>query len=522
MNENFQDINDLESTDLLTKNFEKYKNHLLAQSPEEAAKYLNDNSDPDELQIWVVLKNIINTALPTILFYGTLFGMQSINLIFISHSSDQSKITEVLNGMGISHLFVNCLLLSISTGIVSGFGTLGAKAYGAKMYYLMGLYLHRAQITGFILTLSLIIFFYFYALKIISLMGVESEVLVHIKEYLRIMMIYVIFEVQFWLNMQYLNIINKSHIIYIIFFTTLVFHPIMCYYLIIYHDLGLKAAGLSLIVSQMLNSLQGSIYIYVFRPLPESIFFFNIDSFKGLWNYLKVAFPMTIILCADVWEYEIMSIVALWISKTDYTIHIILANFVLLTWSLSSGLATTSTIITGREICRTGVKTLKKYILIFFIFSILLMIILDIIILSLKKHILLMYVNIESILLIGEQIIPLICIMNIFSTVQFVLSGICRGIGKEFLASTISIPLYVIVLTCLACLFGKWMGWGVYGIWFAIMLNDILSTLTFSFFIFFYFDYHKIQLNVLKKLQTDYHVISALQNLKNIEKFDAK
>ncbi len=133
-----------------------------------------------------------------------------------------------------------------------------------------------------------------------------------------------------------------------------------------------------------------------------------------------------------------------------------------------------------------------------------------------------MYVNIESILLIGEQIIPLICIMNIFSTVQFVLSGICRGIGKEFLASTISIPLYVIVLTCLACLFGKWMGWGVYGIWFAIMLNDILSTLTFSFFIFFYFDYHKIQLDVLKKLQTDYHVISALQNLKNIEKFDAK
>ena len=508
MEENSHEINDLEFSGLLSENIQNLKSRLLDRSPEDIAKYLNEISNADDLKIVSALKDIIINALPTILFYFSIYYEQGVNLIFISHTSDKAIKNELLNAMGVSHLYVNRLLLSVSTGLVSVFGSLGANAYSDKNYYLMRLYAHRTQIVGFSFTIILIIFNYFFAVKIISFIGVQNDVLLYVDEYIKMMMIYVIFEVQYLLNMQYLNIIKSYYMHYIIFLSTLVFHPFFCYIFIMKLKLGVRGAAISLILSQMLNAVEGMIYIYVLKPLPESIFFFNRDSFKGLWNYLKVAIPTTIMFCAEWVSFELVAIVAIWISKPDFTVHVLMVNYSFFSWSIYYGLGVTATIIMGKAICDRGVKTVKKYINIFSIFSIVIMVICDIFILITHKFVLRLYVDDEYLLAKEEQIIPLLYFINIFFVLNYIFGSICRGLGKEFLASTISFISYYGILILLAILFGKWLNWGVFGIWVGIMLTELLGGSTYSFLLFYYFDYEKIQLNVLKKLHNDTELLS--------------
>ena len=66
-----------------------------------------------------------------------IFLQQTILFIILGYSFDDSDMIQVI---GFSNLYFNCLLLSIAEDLVSGFDTLGSNSYGVKKYKLFILY----------------------------------------------------------------------------------------------------------------------------------------------------------------------------------------------------------------------------------------------------------------------------------------------------------------------------------------------------------------------------------------------
>jgi multidrug resistance protein, MATE family len=470
-----------------------------------------------KLEIIPALKEISWIAFPTVFFYMGVFMQQTINLVFIGHTYPENDKKDALDGIGISHLYINCTLLSMVIGIISGFETLGSNAYGAKQYYLLGLYFQRAQLIGFLLTFILLIFHFFYATKIIALFGIEPSVLSYVDEYITIMMFMVIFDIQFSINFRYMNVVEKSNVNIIILALCTFLHPLWCYVFITCLGLGIKGAAYCLIISQFLLSFIGLLYLLIKRPIPESIFFYNKDSFKGWFEYLKIAIPSAFLLCAEWWAFEIMSIIAIWISKLDYTVHILMANFNGNFYAISIGFGMAGSILIGKSICTSTIQVVKKYAIITYLYGIIFMSFFCTIIFFLRKKVLYMYIDQEDVIEKGEDVLIVLCLLNLFDMTQTIFGCVCRGLGKQLIASLIVFINFYITQTSMGILFGKLAHWGVLGIWIGSLISCILCSLGYLI-ILLKFDWERIQLETLKRIQHDTEILTEEEN-RNDESF---
>ena len=91
-------------------------------------------------------------------------------------------------------------------------------------------------------------------------------------------------------------------------------------------NMGIKGAALSLMISQLINIIMSSFYIYIINPLPESIFMYCKQSFIGWWSFLQISIPSAIILCAEWWAWEILALIAVTLAKEDFVINIFAIN----------------------------------------------------------------------------------------------------------------------------------------------------------------------------------------------------
>lgn len=463
---------------------------------------VENNSQNTKLNICKALKEISWISFPTSLFYLGMFMQQTINLAFIGHTYEKENKTNALEGIGISHLYVNCSLLSIVLGIVSGLETLGSNAYGAKKYHLLGLYYHRSQLIAFTMVTILLVLQFFFATDIIAFFGIKQEVLYFVDKYIKVMMFFVFFDVQFGVNFRYLNIVNKSHVNLMIVIGCLLLHPLWCYIFINLLELGVVGAGISLIISQMLSSVSGLLYIHIAKPLPESIFGYRKDSFRGWWDYLKVAIPSAMLMCAEWWGFEICSIIAIWIGSLDYTVHILLSSLYLVIYSACIGFGVSASIIIGRSIVHDNIDVVKQYSKIILIYALIVISCILIILMLFRNYVLYLFIDQEDVIEKGKEIILILGLVNLFDLMQTVLSSICRGLGKQLIASLIVFINFYITQNAMAIFFGKVLEWGVKGIWFGSFISCIICTLSYSLVIYF-FDLKKIQTECIKRIEED-------------------
>jgi MATE family multidrug resistance protein len=456
-------------------------------------------------KFWKYIKNITIMTFPTSLFFLCLYLQLTINLIFVGRTIEVANKEAIIEGIGITHLYVNTTLLYVCIGLVSGFETLGASAYGIKNYRLFGLYYHRAIIVALVYAMVVITLHYFTALNVLILLGVKHEILEYIDSYLHTMIFYIVFDVLFSANFRYLNIINKSHINLITLIVTICLHPLWCYIFIVVLDMGVKGAGISIIISQFLNALAGTIYIWVIKPCPESVFFFNRDSFKSIISYLKITLPTTFLLCAEWWGYEAQSIIALWTGDHDYAAHILLVNIMIITYTISIGFGTTTVVFVGKLISYSTVSKTKRYAKFIFYYGLLVMSVLLIFIAIFRTDIIYIYMkqgDAEEVAEKATKALIFVIATNVFDYIQTIFAYVLRGVGRPVLASVIAFINFYIVQSSLSILLGVYFELGVFGIWVGICTGCFLCAVFYSV-ILMRLDFYKVQREVLERLEND-------------------
>lgn len=447
-------------------------------------------------------KEICILALPISLFFSCLFLQQTINLIFIGNTESSIEKEDALNGIGFTHIYINCGCISIIAGLISGFETLGANAYGAKKYRLLGLYFQRSQLISYILVTIFLIIHYLFALDIFQAIGVNENTLKYISRYLPICLIFCFLDVQFSLNFRYLNIIEKSHYNLLFLIITLLLHPLWCYIFIIRLELSVEGAAISLVISQLINVLMANFYIYIIKPLPESIFMFYKSSFKGWWSYLKISIPSAFLMCAEWWAWEILAVLAGTISKEDFTVHLIAINISINIAVIQIGFGMAITILAGREFGKCKIKTALQYFKISAFFSNAIMLVIGSTIFIFRRTIFENFAHEPKLTDKSENILKLLSFVLFFDLNQYLFTSFYRGIGKIMFATALTFSNYYFFQVGGSLVLTQLFGYDVFGIWLAVLLASITATCINSG-VFIKINLNKVLYETQKRLKED-------------------
>jgi MATE family multidrug resistance protein len=455
----------------------------------------------------ITLKETIKTisllAFPTILFSLCIFLQQTINLVFLSRYYTGQEKEDVTEAVGLSHLYINCLMLSITTGLITGFETLGANAFGSGNYKLMGIYYHRAQLIGYVFVLCSLLTHFFIGPLLIGLTTSNENVVSFVRQYMRVTMFFVFWEVPFATGFRFINIIDKPLANFIPIIFSIALHPLWCYIFINVLDLGLVGGGISIIISQMLNAISVTFYINVIKPLPAAVFWYNKKSFKGWWKYFKFSLPSCILTCGDWWGQELLAIIAMLIGADDYYVHILIANIFVNTYSISLAYGFSTNILIGTYMGKGDVKSCQTIRNTGLAYGISFMALVSILLFSLKTYVIAIFNVPDRLLDICYKLMNILVIFILFDLSQTVLAGVLRGYGKQFIASVPSIINYYVVQIGLAALLGIYFELGVAGVWYAALICGLSMTIVYAIIIFFFINLEKIRMETFDRIQND-------------------
>ena len=280
------------------------------------------------------------------------------------------------------------------------------------------------------------------------------------------------------------------------------FHPLWCYLFIFVFDLGITGCALSMVVTQFLIGLLLQLYILFRCPYPEAIYLFNKKSFRNWWPYLKLSIPGIFLSCAEMWAYEILIVVSLWCSELDNKVYIMLYNILCVLFSIELGFMYSVLILVGKYIAQNNSFLVKKTMKLSLIYGIIISTIIAIVLISTRKSMLYMYIDDAEIVEKGSEAIIFMAFATITETMQNVFQGICKGLGKQLIASLIVFINFYVFLIGFSILFGKVMGMGVSGIFLGLLCGTTFSCLAYSFVIL-RFDYDELYKEAIERMEVE-------------------
>ncbi len=462
-----------------------------------------ENTYPKVLSYLTFIRKLSAIAFPAMLFYLFVILMQAINLIFIGIKYNSKEMAESISS---SNLYINCTLFAIIMGLISGMDTLCSNAYAVKKYYLMGLYVHRARIVTYIVTLIIVIIHIFTAKYVLELFRFNEKVKSDSILYTYYSLIYVFFDVQSAINLRLLNVLRKAHISFIILFICISVHPLWNYIFILNLDWGIEGSAIAFTLGRIVLCILTTAYLWIWHPVPESNFWINKRCFYELGSYLKFSAGSTILMCAEWWPFELLTFMASFMNEIEYNAHVYCAELNSLIFSLPVGISLATTIYISDYITKCDINVVKKVAVYSTIFGFCCSIVVSFTLFLTKSSILRMFTKNEEILSKGEEIILLICFTHLLDMIQFTFSSILRGLGKQTLASVMSVFQFYVVMLSLAYFFGMYMNMGVTGIWLAILIGFLIAVLLY-FLTLLYIDWDKVKEETVNRLENDQKVL---------------
>ena len=103
-------------------------------------------------------------------------------------------------------------------------------------------------------------------------------------------------------------------------------HFIWCYLFVFVWQWDILGVSIATFITYFLNFAVITIYCRTNKEVKKSFFFFTKESFQELGPYLKIGIPSTTMLCMEWWSFEVLAIMAGYISVEATGAHVIVLN----------------------------------------------------------------------------------------------------------------------------------------------------------------------------------------------------
>jgi MATE family multidrug resistance protein len=443
---------------------------------------------------------VLFDAIPATIGLLFIFIAETINIIFIGRFNQP----EMIAGIGIGTLYINATGYVLGAGLMGGLDTLCSQAFGNRKYKMVGVYANVARICIGFYFIFISLPFTIFSKPMLLMIGQEDAVAQFASRFCHSMLPSLFFALQYNTTLRYLQAMNVFKPGMFITFFTVLLHPLWCYLFIYVFDHNVVGAGIAMSITQLLNWISIQVYIHICNPYPESYFFTSREMLKYAFfvEYLKKAVPAAILFAADWIGFEILTLMSSYLSNLSLAANVCFLNFITIIFMISMGLSFASTTLVGNSIGAYDVKRAKLYTIAALIADIVIFSILTLLVLIFRQYIPYVYTSDEKIVRLVEQLLNIYLCFSIIDSVQVVLHGVIKGLGKQTVASIIAlIILYPINISLAYSLAFIW-GYGLIGLWYSQMISIFLLFIGFSAIVILS-DWEKIAVKTRRRLEEE-------------------
>lgn len=458
-------------------------------------------------EYFIMIKDFSAIVFPQILYFCCTHLQLSINLFFISITYHEGI---MLNAVGISHIYANITTSVIFFGISGALDTLASNAYGKKNFRLIGVYFDRCRYISICFFLFIVPFHLIFARSILKLLQVEDSVMDMMIPYILIFVFAQLFQVNFQINSKLFVLIEKSYINLYLSVFALIFHTVFCGFFVYILNLGIKGGSLTFVTTALFNTL-ASTYVAHRLDLPKETFiYFSKDGLHGWFEYLKIAFPNTLLSLGEWVGFELQAIMSIFISSYAYTINILVLNLETLAFPYTIGISTGIAMKTGDRLMTSSSYELKKFIFVCYSFSFALSIVVLFFFFFFSSTFFYIMAPDETIYLRCCEIIPYLLCYVYCSNGYYVFMNALKGMGYLRNPTVAIFFTFYVVQPILSYLFAFKMKLEVKGIWMSLVIGAFITFLLFFYWVFS-FDLEKLKVKAEQRVKNDH------KNIINIE-----
>ncbi|KAG8372412.1 hypothetical protein BUALT_Bualt12G0063500 [Buddleja alternifolia] len=267
------------------------------KDPESIGKFTRD-------EIWAETKIQLFLAGPMMFVNLLLSLVQTISVMFVGHEGELA-----LSGASMATSFASVTGFSLLVGMACALDTYCGQAYGAKQYHMLGIHMQRAMLVLILVSIPLACI-WATAGDILQILGQDPAISAEAGVYARYM-IPSIFPFAL-LQCQFRFLQTQNNVVPMMLtsgITTLLHIPI-CWLLIAKCGLGGKGAALANGISYWTNDVFLALYITLSPSCKATWKGFSKEALQNVSKFVWLAVPSAIMVCLEIWSYEIMVIVS--------------------------------------------------------------------------------------------------------------------------------------------------------------------------------------------------------------------
>lgn len=433
---------------------------LLDYSP--SVKFIEEDEQDQTIfrKIWIESKKLWRVVGPAIFSRLASYSMFVITQAFAGHLGDLE-----LAAMSIASNVILGFDFGLMLGMASALETLCGQAYGAKKYYMLGVYLQRSWIVLFLCCVLMLPLFLF-ATPILKLLGQPADV----AELSGVVVLCFIplhfsFALQFPLQ-RFLQSQLKNNVIAWVNLIAFVAHILLSWLMVYRLKFGVVGTALTLNLSWWIIVL--GLFLYtVCGGCPLTWTGFSTEALSGLWDFLKLSASSGVMLCLENWYYRILIVMTGNLENAKIAVDALSVCMNINGWELMIPLAffAGTGVRVANELGAGNGKGARFATIVSVIQSSIIGLIFWMLIMFFHNELALIFTTSQPVLQAVSKLSILLAFTILLNSVQPILSGVAIGSGWQSYVAYINLGCYYLLGLPLGVLMGWVFHQGVMGIW---------------------------------------------------------
>ncbi|CAN6170038.1 unnamed protein product [Urochloa humidicola] len=427
---------------------------LVAGQPEE-----EDLSVREEVrkQLWLAGPMIAGALLQNLI--------QMISVMYVGHLGELP-----LAGASMANSFATVTGLSLLLGMASALDTLCGQAFGARQYYLLGIYKQRAMFLLTLVSVPLAVI-WFYTGEILLLFGQDPDIAAEAGTYAR-WMIPALFA--YGLLQCHVRFLQTQNIVVPVMASAgaaAAFHLVACWVLVYGLGLGNKGAALSNAISYWVYVAVLAVYVRVSSACKETWTGFSMEAFHDSLSFFRLAIPSALMVCLEMWSFELIVLLSglLPNPKLETSVLSISLNTAAFVWMIPFGLGSAISTRVSNELGAGRPQAARLAVRVVVFLAISEGLVIGLVLVCIRYIWGHAYSNVEEVVTYVAKMMLVIAVSNFFDGIQCVLSGVARGCGWQKIGACINLGAYYIVGIPSAYLIAFVLHVGGMGLWLGII-----------------------------------------------------
>ncbi|CAN6221415.1 unnamed protein product [Urochloa humidicola] len=393
--------------------------------------------------------------------------IQMISVMYVGHLGELP-----LAGASMANSFATVTGLSLLLGMASALDTLCGQAFGARQYYLLGIYKQRAMFLLTLVSVPLAVI-WFYTGEILLLFGQDPDIAAEAGTYAR-WMIPALFA--YGLLQCHVRFLQTQNIVVPVMASAgaaAAFHLVACWVLVYGLGLGNKGAALSNAISYWVYVAVLAVYVRVSSACKETWTGFSMEAFHDSLSFFRLAIPSALMVCLEMWSFELIVLLSglLPNPKLETSVLSISLNTAAFVWMIPFGLGSAISTRVSNELGAGRPQAARLAVRVVVFLAISEGLVIGLVLVCIRYIWGHAYSNVEEVVTYVAKMMLVIAVSNFFDGIQCVLSGVARGCGWQKIGACINLGAYYIVGIPSAYLIAFVLHVGGMGLWLGIICS---------------------------------------------------